>query len=195
MDSVLPYFLLAAVVYSMNVAPAFMPSTWIVLAFFDYHYKLAILPVVLVGVVMATLGRITLYYISTEHSHRFLPKKSVENMETLGLYLNRRMKITIPLFLIYAFLPIPSNQVYIGAGIAKMKVKFLATCFFFGRMFSYFFWVSATHIAINSLEGIFSHRFTKMGSIVLEIIGFAALYLFTQINWAKILKIKEKTKL
>ncbi len=189
MDYIMPYILMALIVYSMNVAPAFMPSTWIILAFFDIHYKLQILPVVIIGAIFATLGRITLYHISKEHSHLFLSKKSIKNMEILGNYLNERMKITILFFLIYAFLPIPSNQVYVGAGIAKMKVKFIATCFFLGRLFSYFFWVSASHIAVNSLEGIFSHRFSKVGSLILEILGFILLYLFTKINWGKLLKV------
>ena len=51
-------FLIAlAVVFVINVIPAFMPSTWMVIAFFVVVYQLPLWPLCFGGAVSATAGR------------------------------------------------------------------------------------------------------------------------------------------
>lgn len=186
------YALLASLVLGLNIIPAFMPPTWTVLAFFVTKYDLLLIPVVLIGASCATLGRVVLAGISRKYFRRILSADSQENYATIGEYLNRNKHITIPLVVAYAFLPIPSNDVFIAAGLAKVKIKLLAGSFFVGRLISYTFWVSLTQRFSDNLLDLFSKHYTKVGSIVLEVVGLLLLYLFGKIAWKKILK-KVKT--
>ncbi|MCL4366190.1 hypothetical protein M1437_03100 [Patescibacteria group bacterium] len=187
------YVLLATLVFGINVIPAFMPPTWTVLAFFVTKYDLQIIPVVLLGASFATLGRILLAKLSEKYFRRFLSEDSKSNYDSIGEYLNSHKKLTIPLVIAYAFLPIPSNHVFIAAGLAKVKIKPLAISFFIGRLISYTFWVSLTQRLSDNLEGIFSNHFSKIGSIAIEIIGLLILYFLGKIAWKKILKRVNKT--
>lgn len=186
-----PYAFLAAVVLGLNVIPAFMPPTWTVLAFFVTKYDLQLVPVVIIGAFCATLGRVILA-TAAGHFRRFLPKDLKTNYESIGEYLNSHEKITIPLVIAYAFFPIPSNTVFIAAGLARVRLKLLAGSFFVGRLISYTFWVSVTQRLSDNLEDIFSSYFTKTGTIIIELAGLLLLYLLGKIAWNKILKRMEK---
>ncbi|MBI2597122.1 hypothetical protein HYW41_03130 [Candidatus Daviesbacteria bacterium] len=182
-----PYILLAGTVLGINVVPVLMPPTWTILAFFVTKYDLSLLPVVLIGATCATLGRIILAAMAGSF-RRFLSKESQDNYASIGVYLNTHEHITIPLVITYAFIPIPSNHVFIAAGLAKVRIKLLAGAFFVGRLISYTFWVSLTSRLADNLADIFSSHYSKIGSVVVEIAGLAALYFIGKIAWKKILK-------
>ena len=181
---------LSVLIYVINVVPVFMPPTWTVLAFYYINFHPPLLPAVFLGATSATLGRITLYYISKNYFRRFFSEKYLTNYDSLGNFLDKKQKISISLFLTLAFFPISSNYVYIAAGLAKVNIKILALSFFAGRLFSYFFWVSATHIVFVKIEDIFSSRISNAGFLVLELAGFLIVILIGRINWGKMLKLK-----
>lgn len=182
------YALLASVVLGMNIIPLLMPPTWTVLAFFVYKYDLQLLPTVLIGASCATLGRIILAAISDKYFRKILPANSQANYLNIGQYLNQHQKVTIPLVITYAFLPIPSNDVFIASGLAKVKVKLLASSFFVGRLISYTFWVGLTYKFGDGLVEIFSKHYSKGWPIAIEGAGLIILYLIGKIAWKKILK-------
>lgn len=182
------YVLLASIVLGLNVIPAFMPPTWTVLAFFVIKYNLNIIPVVILGAIFATLGRVMLTGLSQTFFRRLLPQKSKENYANVGTYLNQHQHVTIPIVLAYAFLPIPSNHIFIAAGLAKAKIKLLSASFFVGRLISYTFWVTLTHRISDNLPDLFSMHFAKAGSVIIEIVGLLFLYLLGSVAWKKILK-------
>ena len=171
----------------MNIIPAFMPPTWAVLAFFVTKYNLLIIPTVLIGAMSATLGRVILANISQKYFSRFFSKDSQQNYESIGTYLNKHQAITVPLVITYAFFPIPSNHVFIAAGLAKVNLKVLATSFFIGRLISYTFWVNLSQRISDNLEGVFSSHYSKFGSIGLEIVGVVVIYFIGKIAWKKVL--------
>lgn len=183
-----PYVLLASLVLGLNIIPAFMPPTWTVLAFFVAKYHLDLVPVVIIGATCATLGRVILATISRTVFRKFLPQDLKTNYATIGTYLNRNKKITVPLVIAYAFLPIPSNDVFIAAGLARVRIGLLAGSFFIGRLISYTFWVSVTRRLSDNLIDIFSNHYARGGSIVVEIVGLLLLFFLGKIAWKKILK-------
>ena len=187
-----PYVLLASLVLGLNIIPAFMPPTWIVLAFFVIKYQSAVLPVVLIGAMFATLGRVILAKLSRKYFRRFLPNDSKDNYESMGKYLDSHGQITVPLVLLYSFSPISSNYIFIAAGLAKMRLELLAGSFFVGRLISYTFWVYTTHKLSDNFVDLFGLRFAKAGSIIVEILGLIVIYLLGKIAWKKILKQVDK---
>lgn len=192
MNGYIEYIILAVFVLGINVVPAFMPPTWTILVFFFLTYHLLPVPVVIIGAVFATLGRIALYFLSKYQIVKILPEKSKKNMEFLGKYFYENKKITVPALLIYAFMPVPSNQAYIAAGLAKVHIKIVATLFFCGRLISYSSWILTAHLANSTLSDVFKSYFSKGNVIILELLGFGIIYLISTINWARILKRRNK---
>ncbi len=184
----LAYLSLAGTVLGINVIPFLMPPTWIILAFFVAKYHLLLFPVVLIGASFATLGRIILATISRRYFIKLLSQEAKDNYAGIGAYLNSHENVTIPLMLTYAFFPIPSNHVFIAAGLARVRIKLLASSFFIGRLISYSFWVSLTRRLSDNLGDIFSSHYSRIGSVVVEIAGLLLLYFIGRIAWKRILK-------
>ena len=185
------YFLMAIFVCGMNIIPAFMPATWIVLTFFYIKFNLFFIPTVIIGAVMATAGRVLLSFVAKHYLRPFLSKNSQANYDALGSYFNRHKQLTIPAVLSYAFLPIPSNQVFIAAGLANFNILVISLAFFVGRLISYSFWVGVAANLTDNLENIFVHHYTNMWSVVVEMLGFVLLIILSRIPWKNILKEKD----
>lgn len=184
------YIILTVLVFGMNVIPAFMPATWTVLAFFYIKYNLLLIPTVAIGAIAATAGRIVLYSLSRQFIQPHLKGKTKENLFALGDFLNSNQKLAFTVVLAYAYLPIPSNEVFIAAGLAGVNIKIIAFSFFIGRLISYTFWVSLTNHVAQNLEGIFARSYTRLGATIAEILGIVVLIAITQIPWKKLLKKK-----
>lgn len=192
MPNIYYYVVLGVFVLGMNMIPAFMPPTWTILVFFYLSYHLLPLPVIIIGAVATTLGRISLYFFARTHILRFLPKQSQDNMAALGKFFYAKKKITIPAILMYAFLPIPSNQIYIAAGLAKIDIRIIASIFLVGRFISYSSWIATAHIASTSLESIFKNYYSHSNFFIAELVGFGIIYLISRVGWKKILKSVKK---
>jgi membrane protein YqaA with SNARE-associated domain len=181
------YFLLALIVFGVNVVPAFMPATWSLLAFFYLRYHLLFAPTIIIGAACATLGRIVLYALSKDFLQPHIPKKSRENLLVLGNYLNKNQKLAVSFVLGYAFLPIPSNQVFIAAGLADVNITLIAFSFFIGRLISYSFWVSLSNRVAKNLETVIIRHYTKIGTPIAELISILLIILVILTPWKKIL--------
>ncbi|MDP3955452.1 MAG: hypothetical protein Q8Q15_03765 [bacterium] len=183
----LEYLFLGLLVFIVNLVPAFMPPTWSILTFFTVKYDLLIIPTVIVGAVAAVSGRIVLYYLATRYFRRFLSPSSKKNFEALRAYLLKHERFSLPFILAYAFSPIPSNQLFITAGLIRFNIKLLSFSFYVGRLVSYSFWVGLATTLAGSLEELFASRFLKIGSLGIEVVGFALIILMAKINWRKVL--------
>lgn len=186
------YIILALIVLAINIVPAFMPSTWIILSFFYIHYCLEFLPTIFLGVIMATIGRLILAVLAKNYIEPILPKKEQENMINLGKIFEINKNFTFLSILGYTFLPIPSNQLFIAAGLAKADLSLLALSFFIGRTISYTFWVNLYKDVNTNIEGTFTSYFSKSGMYLAEIFGFVILYAISKINWGKVLRFIKK---
>ncbi len=183
------YLILAVFVLGMNVVPVFMPPTWLVLAFFFSRFHLNLFATVLIGAISATCGRVLLYHLARLYLRPFLPKKFEQNYDYLGSYIQKRQNLTIPIVITYAFLPIPSNDVFIIAGLTGLKIKIIAFSFFVGRLISYSFWISLAYHLSNRLEMVFAEHFSNLAGIAAELLGFGIILLVGKINWRKILRV------
>lgn len=182
------YIFLAVIIFGINVIPAFMPPTWTILVFFLLTFHLSFLPTVIIGACMATLGRVVLALLSRKYGSRLLPKKVVQNYHALGGFFKKHKRLTIPAVLMYAFFPIPSNQVYIIAGLSEISLRVIAFSFLVGRLISYSFWVGVSYHLSNNLESLFINHVTNYRSLVMEILSLLVIILIGLINWQKIVK-------
>ena len=78
-----------ALVFAINLVPAFMPSTWMLLSFFYIKFDPPLLPLTLGGALVSGLGRIALARGSTWVKRRFMASKQAD-LDELGAFLDER---------------------------------------------------------------------------------------------------------
>lgn len=171
----------------MNVAPAFMPPTWAVLAFMHFALDLPALPLAIGGAFAAAGGRLALALLSRRYGTRALSPMRRERLARLGRYLDDRARWAAPVaMLIYSFGPIPSNQLFIAAGLTRMTLSRIVLAFLAGRLISYPLWIGVAHAAVDRFDELFTSRFTNAPALVLEGLLIALLVVFTRIDWERL---------
>jgi hypothetical protein len=79
-----PYIILFALVFLINVIPAFMPPTWMILSYASIRYGIPFIPTVCIGVVAATLGRYVLALMARHWFRGIFPSRLIQNYLDLG---------------------------------------------------------------------------------------------------------------
>ena len=186
------YIILGLIVLAMNIVPAFMPPTAIILSIFFVVYHLDFLSVIFLGVIMATIGRLILAALTESYIQPILPKKEKENMLNLNKIFDLNKYLSFLFIFIFTLSPLPTNQLFIAAGLAKAELSLVAVAFFIGQTINYAFWVNLSQNINNNIEGALISHFSKSEMYAVEFLGFAILYIITRINWGKVLRFLKK---
>lgn len=179
------WLLVVAVTVALNIIPAFMPPTWTVLAYFHLQHGLGVVPLALVGAAGATCGRALLALASRSGAARFVPQRWRTNSEALADTLRQRRSLGLAALGLFALGPIPSNHLFIAAGLARAPLGPILLVFGVARCLSYLVWVSATGVAATSLTTAIAPRIGSGAAIAVQLVGFAALIGLMQIDWRK----------
>ena len=189
MDLVLYIIGILVIIFIINVIPAFMPPTWILLSFvgFNFHlgnYSLAILAVL--AAVASSGGRAVLAIFSDKIlRNKVISEETRKNMDVLKENIIKRQNLTRGFFLFYAFSPFPSGQLFLAYGLTDLKLKLAIVPFFLGRMSSYLFWVfTASETSKYLVLKLFSAgKFFSVYFILGQIFAFYLVYLVAKIDW------------
>ena len=148
------------------------------------HNAITHIPLVLIGTVGATCGRVIL--ARSAHlilRQKFLSNKARENIDSIKTHVERHRGLTITLFLFYAFSPLPTNYIFISYGLTNMPLRYLVIPFFFGRLVSYSALVFSTTWIIDRYAADLTSSVVSGYFILSQILAIFAVYLFTKINW------------
>ena len=177
------YLAVAAIVFAVNLLPAFGPPTWAVLVLLKLHWHLQPVPLVLIGAVAAGAGRLVLA-LATRRFRTRLPAKSVANLEANGSYLLGHKARSVTGLGLFAVSPLPSAQLFEAAGLLNVPLVPLTLAFFAGRLVSYSLYIGAASVAEANLGQVLLSVFRSPYSWAAEILLLAALVLLAQVNWA-----------
>jgi len=177
------------VVFIVNTMPALMPPTWAILTFLHFALGVPAWPLAIGGAVAAAAGRSVLALLARRYGTRALAPERRESIARLGRYLDARARWAAPLaMLIYSFGPIPSNQLFIAAGLARMKLPPITLAFLGGRLLSYPLWIGVAHTAVDRFDELFIRHLTNLPALLLEGLLIGLLVLFTRINWEDLVR-------
>jgi membrane protein YqaA with SNARE-associated domain len=177
-----------AVVFLMNLVPYFMPPTWAVVTFFLIAFSLPVWPLAIGCAFASTAGRCALYALSAKFGRRLLSERRQRNVAALGTWLNQRPGWRgVVDVLIYSLGPIPSNDLFIAAGLSGAKLWPVALGFLPGRMVSYPALALAAQGANDRLGGLLTRQWHDPKWLALELLSIAGIVLFSRIDWARIL--------
>src|SRR5690349_21498180 len=136
MSSSLALLVAVAVVFAVNLLPAFGPPTWTILVFFSIQFDVAPVPLVLLGALAAAAGR----FLLASGARRFRPRLSPARLASLSraqeAVSSNRTRSAAALGL-FALSPVPSGQLFVAAGLMTVALVPLTAAFFAGRLVSY----------------------------------------------------------
>jgi len=167
----------------INMIPAFMPSTWMVLAFFHIQFDLPILPLTLGGALFSGFGRIVLARASSLYT-RYVRKRDKE-LDEIKTYLDRRRnRVGLAMFL-YCLLPLPTNSLFVAAGMIEVSMVQAMIGFWAGRAIADTFYVWSTSKAFGSFGGVFEDYYQDWQAIALQLLWLAGALVLLVVPWPR----------
>lgn len=178
-----------ALVLILNVVPAFMPPTWMVLSliYISFPRYFTPLPLALVGCTASTLGRFILSYIGTA-SRRMMSEGRKGSLDKLRTTIESKKGGGFLLSFAVALSPLPSNAYFIAVGMMKYQVLEIFAGFMLGRLLSYWLTINLTKVASHSLEELFRNELYTV--TIIDLIGIGSAIFLTLIDWDKLIREK-----
>ena len=161
----LAHLLLAvAVVFGVNLLPAFGPPTWAVLVFFRFRYPEAPAAALIVGGALAATAGRPLLALAFRAFGTKLPQKRQESLQVLGHTLGEHRAGLLASFALFATAPLPSAQMFEAAGLARIRLRPPLVAFLLGRLVSYSLYVGAASAAHDSTTSASSNAIVPFTS-------------------------------
>ena len=175
-----------AIVFGINLLPAFGPPTWAVLVFTRLHWHLNPVALVLIGAVAAASGRYLLALGARRFSKR-LPRRMKDNLRCPGCAEPETRQRTRD-FAIFVVSPLPSAQLFLAAGFLDLDLPLFTLAFFVGRLVSYSIYMSVAVLADRQLSNVLGQLFGSVWSIALQVVLLAIVCLLPLVNWRRVLR-------
>ncbi len=184
-----------AIVFAVNLMPAFGPPTWSIIVFYSFTSDLPLYAIVPVGAAAAALGRFLLAFSFRLLGNR-VPQSVRENLAAARiLFLQKRRNAYLGMVL-FALSPIPSAQLFEAAGLTKVSLTGFTLAFFSGRLVSYAVYANtASQLKQTSFVAQFERMFSEPATVAFEIAMIAALIGFAKIPWKKLLERRQGKEL
>ena len=180
------YLAVTAVVFGINLLPAFGPPTWAVLVFTRLHWHLNPVALVLLGAGAAMAGRYLLARMARHFKGRF-PARLRDNLDDARTLIERKRIGAFALFGIFVISPLPSAQLFLAAGLLDLPLGLLTWAFFLGRLVSYSIYVGLAILADKQFGGVLNQAFGSPWSVGLQVLLLSAVCLLPFIRWRRFL--------
>jgi uncharacterized membrane protein YdjX (TVP38/TMEM64 family) len=163
-----------AVVFAVNLPPAFGPPTWAVLVFFILDFDLPAVPLVLGGALAAASGRYVLASATRKLRPRLAPAR-LKRLDRAQAALSADRRRTAAGLGLFALSPVPSGQLFVAAGLMTVPLLPLTGAFFAGRLVSYAIYVSVASFAEKNLGDVVLDALTSPLGMALQVAMLVAL--------------------
>jgi len=179
------YYILALLVFALNLLPAFAPPTMAVLIFYKLNTDLDTAAIIAIGVLAASSGRYILA-LGTRALRSKLKREYRENLEHLGEVVNRNSKSIILYFLFFLISPLPSAQVFEAAALMNARLVPITITFLIGRSISYSLYVAgAATLKEHAMSNVLLDSMKSPWGITIQLIALGCLYLLLKVDWSK----------
>jgi hypothetical protein len=176
-----------ALIFVINMVPAFMPSSWMVMAFFYIQFDLPLLVLTVGGAIVSGFGRLVLAKGSTFVKRRFMRSKAAD-LDELGMFLEERRGWLAPTVFAYALTPLPTNNLFVAAGLAEVRLSLVLIGFWAARIPADTFFVWTTDRVFENLGEVFEGAFGSWLAVGLQLLGVTSILLLYALPWAKWLR-------
>jgi hypothetical protein len=174
-------------IFVINLVPAFMPASWMVMSFFYIQFDLPLLLLTVGGAIVSGLGRLVLARESTFVKQHFMQRQS-EDLDNLGAFLEKRRGWLAPSVFIYALTPLPTNNLFVSAGLAEVRMLTVLVGFWVARVPADTFFVWSTDRVFTSIGDVFEGAFGSWIAIAFQLASVTSIVLLYRLPWAGWLK-------
>jgi membrane protein YqaA with SNARE-associated domain len=170
------YLLLALIVFAINLLPAFGPPTWTVVVYTHLRWSLNAVAVVVIAALCAAAGRYLL-----AHGSRLVSEQVSQSYRDGLASIEQRLvgsgKGTIALTVLFVLSPLPSAQLFVAAGLLKMRLARLTGLFLVGRLVTYSLYLAGSISVDAALGGVLTKVWGAPWAIALQLffLGLIAL--------------------
>lgn len=144
----------------------------------------------MLGVTGATIGRYILSNYINWFSHQVFNKRQEENLRYLGQRIGRTPKTNILFTFLYSLTPLSTTALFVAAGVARIRIVYVITGFFFGRLISYTVLALSTKAIAVNIEELFS-GVISWESLLSTLLGLTVILLFIFVDWQELLEHKK----
>jgi uncharacterized membrane protein YdjX (TVP38/TMEM64 family) len=184
---VVEYLLLFAIVFGVNLLPAFGPPTWSVIVLFGLNTDVPIPVIVVVGALAAASGRYCLAR-GFRLIRGYVSGKTLRNLEAARAALEKNQGRSLFALGLFALSPLPSAQLFAAAGLTGVRLLPFTLAFFAGRLVSYSIYAGSAKVAADlTLGDTIYETLTSPLGIALQIAMLASLVALAKVDWTKVL--------
>jgi uncharacterized membrane protein YdjX (TVP38/TMEM64 family) len=181
------YLILFAIVFGVNLLPAFGPPSWSIIVLYGFNSDLPVPAIVGTGAIAAALGRFCLAHATRLFRSR-LSDKTRRNLEAAKAALEKNKRRGLLALGLFALSPVPSAQLFEAAGLTGVRLVPFTLAFFAGRLVSYSIYAgSAKAVEHLTLGETIRDALTSPLGIGLQVAMLAGLVALAKVDWAKLL--------
>ncbi|WP_459958751.1 hypothetical protein [Nocardia sp. IFM 10818] len=186
-STVLAYYLaVVAVVFLVNLLPAFGPPTALVLVLFRLNWHLEPVALVIIGACVSGTGRYLLATATNRLRNRLGDHRKA-GLQAAKDYLTGHRGRSLAGLGLFLLSPLPSAQMFEAAGLLGLRLLPLAVAHVLGRLVSYSLYIGAAGVAERSLGDTLSASLTSPYGIAVQIALLAGIVLLARIDWTRYL--------
>ncbi|MEV6220438.1 hypothetical protein AB0M13_02195 [Nocardia fluminea] len=180
--------IVVAVVFTVNLLPAFGPPNALLVVFFGLNWDLDPVPLVVGAAVASGAGRYVLA-TATRRAGGHLGPRRTANLRAASDYLTGRRDRRFATIGVFLVSPLPSAQMFEAAGLMGLRLVPLTAAHVAGRLVSSSVYVGAAGVAERSLGETLTSSFTTPYGIAVQIGLLVGVVLLARIDWTEYLPI------
>ncbi len=167
----------------------FLPA-FTIMMFLQLIYDLDVWWVIIIGVVGSVMGRYILLLYAPLISNKYLNPSKNKDIQFLGEKMNENKWKGQLFILAYSLLPLPTTPLFLGAGISKLKPRYIIPAFIIGKFTSDTVALLLGKYASENIESIIDNTFSwqSIASLILSVILLFCLFF---IDWRTLIQKKK----
>ena len=184
------YLLVFLGAFIFDVVPIPFPPAFTIMVFLQIMFDLNIWWVIVIGVAGSILGRYVLTLYIPFLAGRIFKKSKNEDVEFLGNKMKEKGWKSQLLILAYSLLPLPTTPLFLAAGMARVKPRFIIPAFFVGKFTSDAITVHLGKYAADNVASIMENALS-LKSVASMVFGLLLVCAVIFIDWRTLIQQKK----
>ena len=176
--------------FLFDVVPIPFPPAFTIMVFLQIMFDLNIWWVIVIGVAGSILGRYILTLYIPFLAGKIFKKSKNEDVEFLGNKMKEKGWKSQMLILAYSLLPLPTTPLFLAAGIAKVKPRYIIPAFFVGKFTSDAITVHLGKYAAENVTSLMESAFS-LKSVASMVFGLLLVCAVVFIDWRSLIQRKK----
>lgn len=170
-----------------DIVPFPFPPAFTIMMYFQIIFGLNVWAVIIIGVIGSVLGRYILLLYAPLIATKYLNESKNNDIQFLGDKMRENKWKGQAIVLAYSLLPLPTTPLFLGAGISKLKPKYIIPAFIIGKFTSDTIALHLGKYASENIDSIMDNTFSWQ-SIASLLLSLLLLFCLFFINWRKLIQ-------